>query len=177
MLTFRRIYPGASSVDNVKNLFLTAFTEDERPPFEIALAWERTCFEEVSEDGEFIGLRMTLEKDDIAYLFFLAIDPKKRNKGYGSQVVDDFVRAHPSQRLYLLADEYEPSYKDADIRARRLGFYQRHGFIRTGIIINEYGVRYEVLCQNGQVSNQDHIDMMEYLLDKEYFRVYLQNVS
>lgn len=167
-LTYRLLNPQSQDIDKVKNLFLTAFAEDERPSYEVMVSLEKAAFCEVEEGNEFIGLRIDLERDDLAYLFFLAVEPNKRNLGYGGKIVDDFLADHPHQRCYLLADDPAPEYKDYPMRLRRVDFYKRHGFIPSGEKINEYGVTYIFLTHGCEVKREDHLNLMRYLLGENF---------
>ena len=61
--------------------------------------------------------------DDFLYMEHFAILPQKRNGGFGGKVLDCFTD------WYRKAIVLEVEVPNDDLTRRRVGFYQRHGFI------------------------------------------------
>lgn len=159
-----------------KNLFENAFPEDERPPFEMMMAWNHDTFYGVYDGGEYVGLVDLIEHEDLLYVFFLAILPEKRNQGFGTAILAKIRDDYPLRRIFLLADEATPRYPDYPLRLRRLGFYARNGFKDIGISVNEFGVTYRLLCLREPVSKEEFVRVMASLIGEENTRKYYANV-
>ena len=180
-LSYRRLTPDSPDLSFTKVLFERAFPAVERPPFRILIGWEKNELYEISSDGEPVGLIDLLTEGDLTYIFFLAIAGKKRNLGIGSKVLQEILEkeAKKGHRVYLLAEEPEPHYEDYPLRQRRIGFYERNGFILTGIRICEYEVYYRLLKAGPyKVTGQEFLSSMKYVMgEKNYQRYYTHHVS
>ena len=125
------------------------------------IRFDHHLFHGVYDDGKFIGIAFMLEHGDLLYLFFLAVSKRYRNKGYGTAILAHIKKQYASRRLFLLADEAAPTYEDFPLRKRRLGFYARNGFMDSGLIITEFGVRYHLLTLNKvPVSEKEFLETM-----------------
>ena len=80
---------------------------------------------------------------DIAYIFFLAVDDKCRNQGYGSKILSSLKEMYRDSVLLLCYEEVDEKYPDNDIRKRREAFYKRNGFIDNELKTNEFGVVFQ----------------------------------
>lgn len=76
------------------------------------------------EDGELIGLMFFWQWDSYRYLEYLAVNPKLRGQGYGSQLLRHL---HDSKHTIIL--EIDPLNNDLSVR--RLQFYERAGYTLT----------------------------------------------
>ncbi len=171
-LQYRDINKLGEEIVKVRSLFEGAFPEEERPPFEMILEWNRDTFFAVYENDEFLGIAFLIIYKDLAYLFFFAVEEYLRQKGYGSLIIQDLKRHYSGYRLFLMAEEEGEQYPNNENRIRRFGFYERNGLQRSGIIITEFGVRYELLFANEKVSKQDFLDVMESLIGAENRKKY-----
>lgn len=83
-------------------------------------------FELITVDDMFVGFILWWEFNDIRYIEHLATLPRLRGKGYGQRILERFVSE--SNKLVLLEVEHPTD----DISRRRIGFYQRTGFVLNG---------------------------------------------
>ena len=174
-----RYVPLAQQGDDIqktKNLFESAFPEDERPPFEMMLGWNHDTFYGVYREEEYVALVDLIVCRDMVYVFFLAIEEKFRGQGIGSQILTDLKKEYPSHRLYLLAEELGDQYPDNPVRERRLRFYASNGFLPTGDTVLEFGVRYLLLCHGGHVSKAEFVETMASLIGEENARRFYAHV-
>ena len=84
-------------------------------------------FEIISDDNGLIGFILWWDFENIRYIEHLATLPQLRGKGYGRRILKRFISK--SDTLILL----EAEHPHTDINKRRIGFYERIGFV-----INEY---------------------------------------
>ena len=149
---------------DIEPLYVSAFPEEERPPVDMFFdnaAKEDNELLGVYKDSQFIGFTNLLFYKNLCYIFFLAITPKQRNKGYGSQIIQEVFKLYLDKTFVLCYEEIDDKYPDNDLRKRRRDFYYRNGFIDNNLKTCEYYVRYDT-CYHGshQVSFEDYLGLM-----------------
>ena len=149
---------------DIEPLYVGAFPEEERPPewlfFENALKEDNELLG-FYENDEFIGFTNLLFHNDLCYMFFLAVSPEHRNKGYGSQIIQDAFKLYPDKTFVLCYEEIDDKYDDIELRKRRRDFYYRNGFKDNNLKTCEYWVNYDT-CYHGshQVSFDEYLGLM-----------------
>ncbi|MBS4796720.1 MAG: GNAT family N-acetyltransferase [Actinomyces sp. oral taxon 181] len=104
-----------------------------------------TAYFDPEEPSGFCGVTFTIHSDDLLFVVFLATNPALRSRGYGTRILDQLKERFPG---FAIALEIEPMTTDASNfhqRERRLAFYQRNGFVETGLYTDYEGDQYEVL--------------------------------
>lgn len=122
----------------------------------------KDTFYALVEDNEFIGLLYTIKTEKMVYVFFFAIEEKMRGKGYGTEVLKKLSEMYPDRAISLMIEDTdEEDAENLDERIGRLKFYEKNGFQRLFIKINEAGVNYELLGTTDTVTQQDFLMMMK----------------
>ena len=148
---------------DIEPLYISAFPEEERPPewlfFENALKEDNELLGFYDGD-KFIGFTNLLFYKDLCYMFFLAVSPEARNKGYGSQIIQEAFKLYPNNTFVLCYEEIDDKYPDIELRKRRKNFYYRNGFKDNEMKTCEYGVNYET-CYIGshKVNFEDYLGL------------------
>lgn len=98
-------------------------------------------------DGEsFVGFMVVMLYENMAYLFFLAIDESCRGKGYGSRAIET-LKAKYLDKIHTVDFEMlDNSAPNKEQREKRRSFYLRNGYRETGLFLSYLGVDYEVFC-------------------------------
>ena len=145
-------------VNEIEELYLNSFPEDERFPFWIL----EECSKENNSDlyaifdyDKLIGLCYIVNCGNAYYLMYLAVEPSLRNRKYGSKILIDLKEKYKT--LFLSID-----IPIDDISASRKSFYLRNGFYETNKFYEDTGVNYEVLCTNDKYEINDDIMKMRY---------------
>ena len=149
----------------IKKLYRTAFPKNERAP--LFLLFKRTnngrdSFYAVSDNKEFVGLIYTISTRKLTYVFFLAVKEEMRGKGYGSKILDKIKKDSVNKTVILMIEDTEK--EDCDNikeRLERLRFYEKNGFKKLMIKINEAGVDYELLGTELNVTQADFLNLMK----------------
>lgn len=135
----------------IKEIYEISFPKSEKFPFWVL----KQCAKENNvrldaiidhDTDKIIGMSFLIFYDDIAYLMYVAIDKKYRNKGFGSLVLRDLILRQVDVSILLCIER--PSAKKEDIKARRKYFYLRNGFYETGCFIEDSDVEYEFLSSS-----------------------------
>ena len=177
MLRYVLVDDQGSDIVLTRSLFESAFPEDERPSFDLMMAWDHSGFYGVYRDEEFVGLVDVLEYKDIVYLFFLAVVEEKRNQGIGQEILSYIKTRYAGKRLFLLCDEVGEQYPDLEIRKRRMGFYEHNGFHYNGIRVREYGVIYQMMVYAGPISVEDFVSVMASLIGEDAAKEFYKDVK
>ena len=115
-------------------------------------------------DGDaFIGFMVVQTYKNLAYLFFLAIEPSCRAKGYGSRAIETLRARYPDKKQVVdfeMPDEAAPNNGQ---RIKRRQFYLKNGYKKTGLFLSYLGVDYEVFCMDSNFDPQEFKDMMKAL--------------
>lgn len=148
---------------DIEPLYISSFPEEERPPAEMffeTVKLENDQLFGFYNKSEFVGFANIITYKDIAYLFFLAVSPEKRNQGYGSKILSILKEMYKDKVLTLCYEEIDDSYPDIELRKRRKNFYYRNGFKDNKMKTCEYGVNYET-CYIGshKASFLDYLEL------------------
>lgn len=102
----------------------------------------------LSDNGEFVGFTVVYTYDDIAYLFFLAIDKTLRSHGYGSLAIKTLKEIYPNKTHVVDFEMPDDTADNCIQRKKRRDFYLRNGYKETGWFLSYLGVDYEIFCMN-----------------------------
>ena len=146
MLRVEKYLDEVKRKQEISNLFLEAFPEDERPPLDIfleSLKKKKITLLTFYDEDKFIGFAYLAFHKDICCIFFLAVSSNYRHQGYGGQILEIIKRDYKDYVLMLGYEEVDPKYDNYEERVIRENFYRSHGFIDNKLKTNEYGVIYE----------------------------------
>ena len=111
-------------------------------------------------DGNLVGYSFYFRPVSHAQLLdYYAMLPQVRSQGYGSAFLQLFARQYPE--IITIAEVENPAATkdraEADIRRRRVNFYERNGFRLTGVFAQLFGVEYAIMAQNAADAAEDEI--------------------
>lgn len=155
----------AKDYGKIRELYLTAFPRDERAPFSMIRRRARQGRADMltARDGEeFVGFVYMVCLRDLAYIFYLAIDPGKRGMGYGSAVLTELKKRYGGKRLFLAREQLDESADNYEQRLRRHEFYLRNGFEDKRFKIKEASVIYDAMGIGGEVSAEEYRELIEH---------------
>ncbi len=147
----RKVTTGFPDMKQLDELALEAFPPEEYLAPEKVLELSQKSeldFWGVYDNDRFVGFCVTVLHRSMVYLFFLAITPENRSKGYGSLILSllsDIYKSYQFTVDFEMVEENAPNY---DQRVKRKQFYMKNGFHETGHFLTYFGVSYEILCKN-----------------------------
>lgn len=115
----------------------------------------------LTQNDNFVGFVVVQTNSKIAYLFFLAIAPEYRSKGYGSSAIQLLKTLYPNKQQVVdfeMTDETAPNNAQ---RIKRRQFYLRNGYKPTGLFLSYLGVDYEVMCMDDDFCLDDFKALMQ----------------
>ena len=171
-----------STVNDVKELYLSAFPMDERPPWSFIYNNNMKHDEDIIiayyDNNEFIGFTFLTLYKDIVYLSYFAIKEEKRGKGYGSLLLEELKELSKDKVLLLCFEEVNPKYPDYQNRLRRENFYKRHGFIDNGLLTKEGDVVYQSsYIGSHKVTFAEYIKIFDLVYGEGTSNTYLREVK
>ena len=143
----------------IRELYERAFPASEKKPYGLILEKEAAGVVEIIsvEDGEggFLGLVITISKDDLLLLDYFAIAEEARGQGVGGKAIALLCERYADRRFFLeTEDPDEPGVDNAGERVRRLNFYRRCGLREMDWRVMLFGVRMRIMT-GGRVVNFD----------------------
>ncbi|MBD5069041.1 MAG: GNAT family N-acetyltransferase [Lactobacillus sp.] len=141
-MTLRLVTANSNDLPKIKELYLKAFPAVERVPFWLLkkrTKAENAEFCSLYEDDKWLGFIYTLKNQELVYVFFLAIDPANRSKGYGSGLMELVKERYAGQVIGLSAEKEDEQAPNNEERKRRLKFYAKNGFFPTDFYTAEKG--------------------------------------
>jgi GNAT superfamily N-acetyltransferase len=139
----------------VQNLLVEAFPPEERPKFDIMIEKADqglADFWVIREENRAIGMAYILMVEDIAYLFYFAVDSTCRGKGYGTTAMKTIMEKYKDSKLLFSIEDWEEEADNTEQRIKRHQFYLRCGLIDLPFKLKGNGMIFAVM------SNSDTID-------------------
>ena len=171
MLKVKRISTSISDIDRIKDLMLNAFPMDELTPFKVMFdktdldGYDFLAF--YNEADEFSGIAYVACKDDLAYLFWLAVNENQRGNGIGSQILTELKNIYDGYRIILDIERINENASNNEQRIRRKRFYKRNGFTTSSLKYDLFNVEYEILINKGDVGKDEFENLYSYILDEK----------
>lgn len=163
----------------VKELYFSAFPKEEQAPYillKLLSKKKSVNFFSAYDKKEFIGLAYVISHKDTAYLFFLAIDKNKRNKGYGSQILSALKEKYKDYRIMLAIEEIDQKYPNIEQRLKRKDFYFRNGFYDLNFKMTEKTVTYDMLGYNRYgktIDKKEYFDLIHSCCGKFLYKHFI----
>lgn len=110
-----------------------------------------------------VGLLVFVRNEFCGYLYYLAIDRNFRSRGYGSAALSLLAEAYPELQIILDFEEIDEQAENFEERCRRKKFYLRNGFHETGSYTMLWDIRFEVVCNRGELCRSEFEDLIHQL--------------
>ena len=153
MMEVKRVMEKDRLMKDIRKLYGNSFPINEKMPFEMLLGkMKHGCrMYAFLEEESFVGFAYVFVGEEI-FLYYLAIDEGKRGNGYGSKALCLLQEKLGDKCITLDIEQVNDINSE---QYRRLCFYQRAGYVRTGIRYHFFGVDYEILAsKNGYTKAQ-----------------------
>lgn len=166
-------------IKKLKDLYLTAFPAEERAPWWLLkrrAAQGRAEMLAAMDGDEFAGMAYLVTLDDMAYLFYLAVEENRRGQGTGSQILTALKEQYHGKRLFLAREQLDQSAGNYAQRESRHRFYLANGLTDWDRLIKEGPVTYDVMGIGNVVDPPEYKALIEGWagwLAKLNFRAYM----
>ncbi|MGN1090773.1 MAG: GNAT family N-acetyltransferase [Huintestinicola sp.] len=179
-ITLKRVNRALPEYDKVKNLYFTAFPDDERSPFILneILSHGRTAdFWSVYRNGGWIGFAYVISNESLAYLFYLAIDSAKRGSSNGSRTLRALKKLYAGQKFFLALEKLDENAENYADRVRRRHFYEKNGFSLLNCELKEKKVTYDVMGIGGEVTPQEYQKLVDSYMGRLLYRLFPMEIA
>lgn len=146
----------------IKQLYLLSFPKEERKPFWLIRGKTKQGTMEilsVKQENDFSGLAITVLHKDLLLLDYFAIAPQVRGKGIGSQVLEALQQRYHDKRLFLEIEQPVEDAPNLEQRIKRKQFYLRNGFTESGLKVDLFGVKMEILCCQCEITEEEYLSL------------------
>lgn len=112
------------------------------------------------DEKRFVGFTAIERYQNMAYLFFLAIDSACRDCGYGTRAIETIQALYPGAQQVVDMEMLDDKAENHVQRVKRREFYMRNGYKPTGHFLSCFGVDYEIFCMD----NNFNIDLFQEMM-------------
>lgn len=169
MLTIQELNSDSISFKDAKRIYLNSFPQKEQLPAEILInniALGKAKFSGIFSESQLVGIVYYTMYENLAYIFYFAIDSTIQSKGYGREAMKTIRKHFANYKIILLVEEIREDAENNEQRKSRKRFYLRNGFVGSGKIMTEGGVRYEMLhSKNADVSVEEYKKITDYFFE------------
>ena len=123
-----REYTSANELAKIEKLYVEAFPEVERKPFEVMCKGIGAGVEmlAIEENGQFLAMAIMLIYGSIALLDYFAVCPTQRGGGIGSRALELIKERYEGKAVLIEIEDTDEICEDRPMRIRRKGFYLRN---------------------------------------------------
>ena len=136
----------------VKEIYMDAFSKDERMPFVFMVMLSKTTNTDFLAfyDKEILcGFIYIATIDNLTFVMFFAVDKNIRSKGYGSAILSKVQSLYPDNKILISIERCDVDAENKNDRIRRKNFYIKNGYVDTGYLIELSKAEQEILIKNG----------------------------
>lgn len=158
MINYRQV---SSKTDwrNISKLYKKAFPLMERKPLSLIRSTHKKNKADVwliEEDGAFRGFVVTMNSGDLVMLDYFAVAEKVRGQGYGSSCLKWLQEQYKDCRFFLEIESVHIKARNMKQRIERKAFYERNGMKEVGIVAKVFGVVFEILGCNCELTFREY---------------------
>lgn len=162
MLHSEPITQASAHFNEVRKLYLSSFPQPERVPLDklLSLMHHAQCsfLGYYNDNDDLVGFTYTYRNhnSNLYWLFYFAVMPGMRGKGYGTRILAHLLESLGDSRLMIDIEAPDQPSRNAEQRKRRMGFYKRMGFNDYGIRVSWPPITYAILSHGGSIARADY---------------------
>lgn len=159
------------------------FPQDELKPLShiLSMVEDGTCtFYALRQDKEVLSYFSVCQNGEGLLVDYLAVNEKYRGQGIGSKTLDFLKSISENKYIIVECENEEKATDDTDraTRLRRIAFYEKAGFKRSGISANLFGVDYIILTYPEGLTGEEIKELYSIIylrmLGKSMFRKFMK---
>lgn len=126
----------------------------------------------VFDKEKFIGLLYCVYDQDIVYVFWFAVNDKVRGGGYGSKILQEFIRLNEGKRIVLNIEDTKAPCSNQKQRDRRKRFYKKNGFKECHYRVVEKKESFEMFYYGENVTKEEYERLLKRFFGRIRFALY-----
>lgn len=154
----------------IYDLYMEAFPADERKPFKLMEQKVQKGQMEmlaIEEEGQFVGLAISILHKDMVLIDYFAIASECRGKGIGGKALELLKERYQDRRMFLEIEVIDEKAENNAERIRRKAFYLQHGLSEAKIYVCLFGVDMELLTVQCGISFEEYYSVYEEVFGQE----------
>lgn len=157
MIRLLKAREGSEKLAETEALYVRAFPENERLPFETLYIDRKGYHEQFTVwDGEiYLGFIALITCGTISHIIFFSILEEYRNLGFGTQVLQKICELKANMRVIADLEIVTAVSANNEQRIRRKAFYTQNGFAETSIKYDWCGESYEIVSAHGGIERKE----------------------
>ena len=151
-------------LNDMKKLYYTAFPAEERAPWRLLVkraGQHRAELLAATDGGSFAGMVYLVTMNDMAYLFYLAVEENMRGRGIGGQILTALKEKYPGKRLFIAREQLDKAADNYPQRESRRRFYLANGFEDWSGQIIEGTMVYDIMGVGRPVTPPEYNALMK----------------
>ena len=163
-LYFHRIQKSSEDLEQIYDLYMKAFPEDERVPWPFFIkraSKNYVDFWTIRTEKEWVGFAYLIKDQALAYLFYLAVAPELRGRGFGHKIIAALKEHYQDRTFFLAREMLDPAAENYEERVKRHQFYLSCGLKDLPGHIKEYTVVYDIMGSGGPVEAKKYKKLMD----------------
>lgn len=170
MIEVRQVSVKSNDFKNIKRVYNTVFPQNELLPLSLLKMRAKAGkaeFCSIYNEEKWVGFFYTVYNKRMAYIFFLAIDPRYHGQGLGSATLTAIKKRYAKKLITLSAERPNLDAANNDQRLRRHRFYAKNGFVKTGLYtVEKDNEKFDLLSTQSRVNPQLYQQLMDGYLTK-----------
>ena len=154
----KQVTPTLPDYQSVVIMYHEAFPANEKLPLwylQFLTLRKGISFTAYYDDDQLVGMSYTTKTQNRIFVLYLATNARIRSRGYGTKILQQFIRENPNQEIVLNIEPQDAYADNADQRAKRLRFYQKNGFTLTGYVVEDSTQEFDILSTSNHFSVVD----------------------
>ncbi len=133
----KKVTKKLSNYQEISDFMKRVFPKEELMPMwllNIITKIKNYNFNAYYDNDLFVGIIFTIDSKETLFVFYIAVNDKIQSKGYGTRLIKVLFDKYPNKTISLFIETMDDkNAENYEQRIRRLAFYERNGFIHTGI--------------------------------------------
>lgn len=179
-MNLKEITKQSADYINVKKLYNRAFPLEEKAPFHMMMKKakkENVDFWGLYDEEKWVGLAYVIRYEDLAYLFYLAIDDSQRGRGYGTKVMKLLQEKYMNFRLFLALETLDKNADNYEERVKRHSFYKKAGLTELPYHLREASVVYDIMGTNGKIEPEEYGNLISDYIGKFLSKLFRMRIE
>ncbi len=164
IMRLEQVY-GGGLMTELKALYESAFPKNEKKPFSVIEKTRERGNGEImaftKDDGEFLGLAITILYRDMVLLDYFAVRQDIRGGGVGTEAFAMLKSRYEDKRFFLEIETTEKPSQNAAERMRRKRFYEKNGMSAQDYSVLLFGVEMEIMTNGCAVEFREYHEIFE----------------
>ncbi|TVT27721.1 GNAT family N-acetyltransferase [Salinicoccus cyprini] len=169
-LYIKEVTSDFEDMEHLKKINDEAFPEEEHMPMEEMLemvAENKLDISAVYDGDALVGFFAMVVHENIAFIFFLAVDENQRSKGYGSRTLSLIKEQYPDHQIVLDIESVDENADNLEQREARKQFYLKNGFNETNFNVAFKSMLMDVLCSSETLDEPNFRKLLSMMMENK----------